>query len=180
MQKKRYPIIFVLAVIGLLFGCQNVPDATSKIENKPISKKTGYTSIEEYAANIGTNMSTDKPKVKIYNQQVVISFKATFSRELEKKLQHTKKPSYYTVRSKTDQTNLDRLIDKNKLPLFRNDLKTLAKGGNYQYKIVLPLKKQPSAKEKQILMDGGNYEFLFLNEHKKVVNVMDFLDIGLP
>lgn len=29
-------------------------------------------------------------------------------------------------------------------------------------------------------MDGGNYEFLFLNEHKKVVNVMDFLDIGLP
>lgn len=85
-------------------------------------------------------MFTDQPKVKIYNQRVFISFKATFSRELEKKLQPTKKPSYCTVRSKTDQTNLDRLIDKNKLPLFRNDLKTLAKEENYQYKIVLSIK----------------------------------------
>ncbi|EDO1223664.1 hypothetical protein K2V03_002142 [Listeria innocua] len=178
---KKYYLLFLLIVLIALSGCQSTPSKEAKKkEEKHINSVKTYTSIEDYSNHIGSNMSTDKPKFRLEKQKLIITFNATFTSKMEKKMLHTKKKSYYAISEKEGNHKLDKLINKDDLPVYRNDLQTLAQDLHYHYKVVMPIKKQLTKKEKGLLLDGSNYVFLFLNEHKKITNVMDFLDIGLP
>lgn len=179
MMRRLLWVLF--SVFFILTGCaskeiQQDQIHSSKLENNESetsyveNSQYNYTSLNEYSDEIGNGTTLTIPEFRINEDQMIVTFKMTFSPEIYQKITDTEKPLYVALTELNQDSNFSDMIDEVNLPYYEITT-TIKENQDLNVTLNFNLIRQPADAETTELLTPSNYQLVFLNEELEIVAI---------